>query len=309
MNARYCHVLVGFLALAAFAIPRPGIAREGDGEEVEMKDNSFLVEEAYNQEKGICQHIFNWMPSWDVDHGIRRRSSDFLFSQEWALFSQKHQVSYSIPILRFTDQVPGGPIFESEGVGDIMLNYRYQLLGGSGQELSCSPRFSLILPSGDENQGLGTGQVGYQINLPVSKETDHWCFHFNAGATHVPGVTAGVDPQWELPGQPLTGYNLGGSIIYKVKPVCHVLLETVAYWDEELTSEGQKNQALQVQVSPGVRWAPFTKNDTQWVLGVAAPIGVTRDAPDFSLFFYLSLEHPFIIAPRAERNGATNGEG
>ncbi len=33
--------------------------------------------------------------------------------------------------------------------------------------------------------------------------------------------------------------------------------------------------------------------DTQWVLGIGLPIGVSRDAPDISLFFYLSIEHPF----------------
>ena len=300
-HRRFFAIVSSWMLLLLAAAPATVFSQEGI-EEVSIQDNSFLIEEAYNQEKGIIQHIFNWVPSWDVDHGVRHRESDFLFTQEWPVFSQTHQFSYSIPINRFTDQALGGPIVESEGIGDIMLNYRYQALGGKGQELSFSPRFSVILPSGDENQGLGDGKVGYQINLPVSKEFDHWCFHFNAGTTLTPGVTAGVDPQWVLPGQPLTGYNLGGSAIYKLRPNFHLMLETLAVWDEELTPEGHKDRAFQLQVSPGFRWAPYTKGEVQWVLGVATPIGLTRDAPDVSLFFYMSFEHPFTIAPRADAN-------
>jgi hypothetical protein len=287
-----------FLVFLFFSLVMPSVAfSEEESEEVGIQDNSFLIEEAYNQEKGVIQHIFNWVPSWDVDYGIRHRETDFLFTQEWPIFSQKHQFSYSIPMIQFTDQAPGGPIFSAEGVGDIMLNYRYQLLGGKGQELSIAPRFSLILPSGDENQGIGTGKLGYQFLLPVSSEYDLWCFHFNIGTTVTPDVTAGVDPLLSLPGQTLNGYILGGSAIYKLKPNFHLMLESLALWNEDLFLEGTRDRHFQLQVSPGFRWAPYTKGDVQWVLGLAAPIGVIRDAPDVSLFLYLSFEHPFTISP------------
>jgi hypothetical protein len=269
-------------------------------DEVSIQDNSFLIEEAYNQEKGIIQHIFNWVPTWDVDHGIRHRETNFLFTQEWPIFSQKHQFSYSIPVIRYTDQALGGPIYQAEGIGDILLNYRYQLMGGTGQALSIAPRFSLILPSGDENLGIGKGKLGYQFLLPVSKEYDRWCFHFNAGYMVTPDATAGVDPLLGLPGQTLNGCNLGGSAIYKLRPNFHLMFETLAVWDENLLLEGTRDRSMELVVSPGFRWAPYTKNDVQWVLGVAAPIGVSGDAADFSLFFYMSFEHPFTIAPKDE---------
>jgi hypothetical protein len=291
-----------FSAIALLlAMPALAFAAE-PSEEVDIRDNSFLIEEAYNQDKGVVQHIFNWVPNWDVDHGVRNRGADFTFTQEWPLFSQANQLSYSIPASRFSEQAPtpGSPVFQAEGVGDIMLNYRYQALGGQGKQLSFSPRFSLILPSGDENLGLGNGKVGYQVNLPVSKEFEHWYVHFNAGATVTPDVTAGIDPLLDLPGRTLNGYNLGGSAIYKLKPNFHLMLETLALWDDQLTPEGNRDRAFSWQLSPGVRWAPYTKGDVQWVLGLGAPIGLSRDAPDFSLFFYLSFEHPFTIAPRAD---------
>ena len=298
MRCKKSYAKASFWVFLIFLIATPAaVFSQDESEEVSIQDNSFLIEEAYNQEKGIIQNIFNWVPSWDVDRGVRHRETDFLFTQEWPIFSQKHQFSYSIPMMQFTDQASGGPIVQAEGIGDIMLNYRYQLLGGKGQELSIAPRFSLILPSGDENQGIGTGKLGYQFLLPVSKEFDHWCFHFNIGATVTPGVTSGVDPRLGLPGQTLNGYDLGGSAIYKLKPNFHLMLETLALWNEDLFLEGTRHRSFQVQVSPGFRWSPYTKGDVQWVLGVAAPIGITRDAPDASLFFYMSFEHPFTISP------------
>jgi hypothetical protein len=289
------------ILLALFAVGSPSVHAQEEDEDVSIQDNSFLIEEAYNQEKGIIQHIFNWVPSWDVNHGVRQREINFLFTQEWPIFSQKHQFAYSISSTRFTDQDPGGPIIQAEGIGDIILNYRYQLLGGKGQELSIAPRFSVILPSGDENLGIGNGKLGYQFLVPTSKEYEHWCFHFNAGIMVTPDVTAGLDPRLGLHGQTLNGYNVGGSAICKFLPNFHFMLETLATWDENLLLEGTPDTNLEWFVSPGVRWAPFTKGETQWVLGIAAPVGVNRDAPDASLFLYMSFEHPFTIEPKKEK--------
>jgi hypothetical protein len=292
------HIAVIFFATVIFSLAMPvGVLAQEEDEEAGIQDNSFLIEEAYNQQPGIIQHIFNLVPTWDVDGGVRHRETNFLFTQEWPIFSQAHQFSYSIPYNRFTDQEPGGPILASEAIGDIMLNYRYQLLGGKDQELSIAPRFSLILPSGDENQGIGMGKLGYQFMLPVSKEYDNWCFHLNAGFTVTPDVTAGVDPLLGLPGQTVYGYNFGGSAIYKLRSNFHLMMETVYLRDENLLLEGTRDGSHELVVSPGVRWSPYTNGDTQWVLGLAAPVGVTGDAQDFSLFFYMSFEHPFQIKP------------
>ena len=73
-----------------------------------IQDNSFLIEEAYNQEAGHVQHILN----------LRRQDGQwqFSFSQEWPIFSQTHPFSYTVPY----------NFGSSRGVGDDTLNYRYQ---------------------------------------------------------------------------------------------------------------------------------------------------------------------------------------
>jgi len=55
-----------------------------------LQDNSFLIEEAYNQEAGVVQNIVNGL--WS------RGSEDWLltFTQEWPVPDQRHQFSYTL---------------------------------------------------------------------------------------------------------------------------------------------------------------------------------------------------------------------
>ena len=126
-----------------------------------IEDNSFLIEEAYNQEPGVVQHIFTAA----YTKSGRTHGWGFNFTQEWPVFSQDHQFSYTIPSFH---QVEDGS--RVSGVGDILLNYRYQLLYEGDSKPAVAPRFSLILPTGNRKKGTGNNVVGYQLNLPVSKE-------------------------------------------------------------------------------------------------------------------------------------------
>ncbi|HEX9444434.1 MAG TPA: hypothetical protein VGA73_09955, partial [Candidatus Binatia bacterium] len=126
-----------------------------------IEDNSFLIEEAYNQEPGVVQHIFNAVYSTDRS----RRGWTFNFTQEWPVFGQDHQFSYSIPAANIRED--GARV---RGVGDVLLNYRYQLMEEGERRPAFAPRFSLILPTGNRRNGTGNGVVGYQWQLPFSKQ-------------------------------------------------------------------------------------------------------------------------------------------
>src|SRR5713226_179270 len=64
-----------------------------------ISDNSFLVEEAYNQDPGVVQHIFNAVYGND----FHRHGWSFNFTQEWPLYGVEHQISYSIPFSHLQD--------------------------------------------------------------------------------------------------------------------------------------------------------------------------------------------------------------
>jgi hypothetical protein len=275
VNVRLCCCFLSFFlafgASAQVSVPRPA---EG------IQDNSFLIEEAYNQDPGVVQHILNIVHNATRQAGNESDELSFVFTQEWPLFSQTHQLSYSIP---FTFLEEGGR--SSSGFGDISLNYRLQVLEESEKAPAFAPRLSLILPTGDEDEGLGDGTVGYEINLPFSKVvSDRWSVHANAGATLLPDVS----------GNDLLSYRLGGSVIYAVNSNFNVMLESLTNWDEEVDDDGRTSREAAVVISPGVRYAFNHPGDAQTVIGIAAPIGVTSAAPDFGVFVYASFEHPFL---------------
>ncbi len=287
--------LLGLILTLLLLVPT-GVFSQED-QEVKITDNSFLVEEAYNQEPGVVQHIFNWVPAWE--HGSdARRTFDFIFTQEWPIFSERHQISYTIPFTRYDDEVPGDSGAEGGGLCDILLNYRYQLLNDQkGDFVACTPRFSLIFPSGDPEKGLGNGKLGYQLNFPFSKTCKHWEFNFNAGLTEVPGVTGGINNQLPFIGRIRDSCNIAASAIYFLRPNFHLMLEQTNLWTDEVDYLGEQEAQFLSVISPGFRWAPYTKGDTQWVLGLGLPVGISNDAPDIGVFFYMSFEHRFMKKP------------
>lgn len=292
--------LVSSLLLSPFSVPQSSAGNTGAVERgmaplekrerpaMGIQDNSFLIEEAYNQEAGVVQHILNITRSVDKMRGADDREWAFNFTQEWPVFSQTHQFSYTIP---YSNVKSGGQ--SENGIGDVLLNYRFQALMETDQSPAFAPRISFILPTGDEEKGFGDDTFGYQINLPVSKVlNDRWTVHLNAGATLLPDVN----------GRDLVGYNLGASAIYAVTPNFNLMLEAVANWDEEADEIGRKDRSFSAIVSPGFRYAFNHANDAQTVVGIAAPIGLTRDAPDYGVIVYVSFEH-FFIRPQT-RDGS-----
>ena len=236
-----------------------------------IQDNSYLVEEAYNQEEGVVQHIFN----------LRRKDRDwsFSFTQEWPVVDQTHQFSYTVPYSWL--RADSG---REHGFGDLLLNWRVQALEESDAVPAFAPRLSLILPSGDDERGLGDGTVGYQANLPVSKiVADRWTLHANAGLTAFPNLN-GRNP---------VSYSLGASAIYAVSRTFNFMLETLGEWEESVEAGGGIDRGFTTTISPGFRYA-LNLDAGQLVWGLAAPIGLTRGNTDYGVFVYVSFEHDFL---------------
>ena len=219
-----------------------------------IQDNSFLVEEGYNQEAGVVQHISNW--ARDDDSGDWAYS----FTQEWPMRSQKHQLGFTLSYLDLADH---------SGVGDLFLNWRWQAIGSGDAPLAFAPRLSVILPTGDEDAGRGSGEVGAQVNLPLSLTLgERFVSHFNAGVT----LVAELDT-----------WNAGASLIWLTQPRFNVLVES---------SYVEGDDAALSFISPGIRWSHDLKSGLQIVPGIAAPIGVGESSGSYSIFVYLSFEHP-----------------
>lgn len=247
-----------------------------------ISDNSFFIEESYNQEAGVVQHIsaFTRMASG--------KGWAYTFTQEWPVPGERHQLSYTLPI---TNLGSGA----TTGLGDLMINYRYQALHDEKSGFAFSPRLSVSLPTGDKTKGLGMGGTGWQVNLPVSKTLgESFVAHTNAGATWFSKAPGAGDASTSV-----HAVNVGQSVIWLATPRFNVMLESV--WTRTTTSSKSGDHADETAfIIPGIRWGYDFKSGLQVVPGIGMPIGVGRSSGTHQLFLYLSFEHPFTAAARAE---------
>ncbi len=249
---------------------------EAKSEIPQIQDNSFLLEEAYNQEAGVVQHINTFQV-------FRGGTWVATFTQEWPVPRQANQLSYTIPYARVE-----GASGSRTGLGDIALNYRYQLVGSSEAKFAVAPRVSLLFPTGDRREDLGAGGIGFQTNVAMSTVlSEKFVMHTNIGGTWNPRAKdAAGDVAATL------GWNLGQSFVWLARSNFNVLVETV--WFETQGVVGRNRTAAEhvLFVSPGIRWAHNFPTGLQIVPGIAAPIGVGPSRGQRSLFLYLSFEHP-----------------
>ena len=239
-----------------------------------IQDNSFFIEEAYNQEPGVVQHIFN-LPI-DFTNGSREVGPSF--TQEWPVFSQTHQFSYTIPYL-FTE--------DDNGMEDMRLNYRLQAFMEDKYTPAFAPRLSLVLPTGDSDKGFGTGVVGYEFNLPFSKiVSDRWTLNFNAGMSVFPNAHQSHH---------LTNYNIGASAIYAVSRDFNLMLETLAAGmktlpkacshSRKLSNAAQRRSYLPVRVTRSICLTTRNSSSARLCLSVSPqihPIGACSSTAHLS---------------------------
>lgn len=273
---RIAFIVVLFL-LQAVAYSQQVIDSAGFSKAIE--DNSYFIEEAYNQEDRVIQHINNARLSLLSNHDFA-----YSFTQEWPVFSQKHQFSYTIGF----SSMNSGNVF---GFNDVMLNYRYQLTGHEAF-ITLAPRISLILPTGNAKKDLGTGVFGYQFNLPASKRiSNSFVCHANVGYTLLPNVeSTGTDNK--VYHHDFSIVNFGASTIWLMTYKTNLMLEVLYNIIHEAGESSEMVTHSQALVSPGIRHA-FDMKNLQIVPGIAVPILIQNHNAEFGLFVYLSFEHPF----------------
>lgn len=180
-----------------------------------IRDNSFLVEEAYNQDRNVVQHIATFTDQRDGLWALT-------FTDEWPVAGVRNQLSVGLTLVG--DQ-PGS----AGEVASFALNYRRQLLGSVEGAYVVSPRLSVL---GDAGSG-GAAPFALQVNLPASVTLGRSLVsHWNLGGT----VGAG-----------LPTLNAGVSLVWLALPWMNVLLEGVY--------QGVDGEGPGYTVNPGVRWA------------------------------------------------------
>ena len=243
-----------------------------------IRDNSLLIEEAYNQEAGVVQHISFFLRERETGNWI------YTFTQEWPLWGQRSQFSYTIPVVHLSE----GPSGSATDLGDVLLNYRFQAIGGSGSGPALAPRLSLILPTGSWRDGSGSGALGFQAMLPASFTAgERWAFHLNLGGFVLPRARHAAGARGTS-----SGVVVGGSVIFSVTPMVNFLVESVSARASEVGDDGSRRTNSGTLMDLGIRWA-HNLGGLQVVPAVAWAHGFGDDRESGGFLLYLSFEHRF----------------
>lgn len=255
----------------------------------DIEDNSMLIEEAFNQEAGVIQHISNFI----VDHG----DYTYAYTQEIPLADVKHQLSIGLSYASF-HKPEGYELYNSnyltKGLGDLFINYRPMLRGKNDWALVI-PRFTLIIPTGNARYGLGSGGWGGQFNLAVTKRLNSKITtHYNAGYTLIKKAdyysyatdgTPALKFQRNVPTA-----NIGASVIWLVHPKFNLMTEYVSSFGNAINDEGNLDTDNVTIVNPGFRFA-VNVGKCQVVPGFGMPLNFSNGQFTGSGgFFYLSIE-------------------
>lgn len=260
-----------FSAIFAFILSQVSAQDATDKfDQKRIEDNSFLLEEAYNQEDGVIQHI-------SAFQYLNDKTWSYTFTEEIPVVSHINQFSVTIPI-EHTLQT---------NFGDVLLNYRYQAI--LTNRLAFSPRVSLIIPTGDYKKEFGNGTLGYQINLPLSYViTPFLVSHYNFGTTFTPNAK-----KMDGSRQNLSDINYGASGIWLISQNFNFMLELAGNTSYTMPKSGGKTVENSLFLNPGFRYAINFKSGLQIVPGIAMPIGIGSSKGNYGIFGYLSFEHPW----------------
>jgi hypothetical protein len=258
-----------------------------------FEDNSFLLEEAFNQPKGVHQYIanvaFDYLKGGDYDYA-------YSFSQEIPLTDKTHQLSYTIFYKMLKE---GQTNSEASGLGDFHLSYQ-PMLWGEKKWAMVIPRFTLILPIGNAKDGLSSGSIGAQFNLAVTKRLSRKIVtHYNGGYTFVPSAQR---YEGSLSGgkiltaeKDIHSQNLGTSIIWYPKRKFNLFLEYVCNFVGSIEADGTLLRSHQSIINPGLRFC-IDNGFMQIVPGISMPVNFVDGRYDHStLFLYLSFEPDYLI--------------
>ncbi len=295
----YCLILFSFttrVALGQFA-PISEIPKKGSylyyGQPA-FEDNSFLIEEAINQEKGILQHISNFY--YD---NLRSGNFVYSFTQEIPITHLRHQLNYTLYYHVFNPKINGS----TGGFGDVSIGYHY-MLSGKKEKLMVVPGFTLILPTGNAKAGSGAGGIGGQFSLSVTKRISHKLIaNVNIGTTiisnanrydsNLNGSVLNYEPN-------LQHSNIGASIIWYQKRKFNWLLEYISNFTQEIKPDGTIDHKNFLTLNPGFRFA-IDHPRMQIVPGLSTPLIFNNgNFNQVGIFFYLSFEPEYLPFSKAK---------
>ncbi|MEI9920852.1 MAG: hypothetical protein WDO14_18970 [Bacteroidota bacterium] len=241
------------------------------------EDNSFLLDEAFTQPKGVLQNIMT----------VYARKNDFAlsFTQQIPV-SDRHQLAYTF---NYSAVGSGG----DSGFGDLYLHYAYAWKGKQDKIL-LMPEFTLIVPTG---KNRGYGGWGGQFTLAATKRISQKVMtHYNIGYSYVAQadfITSGTRADRTFFEQDLHLQNAGASVVWYVTRRFNLMFESTAGGSKKLV-DTHTERVFNLTLNPGFR-VLFENEMAQFVPGFSVPLNFENsNFAGAGVFIYFSYEPDYL---------------
>jgi long-subunit fatty acid transport protein len=141
-----------------------------------------ITDDAETQGKGKYQLELNGQYDWDEedaeDGSIKSTAGQATATLSYGVADNVDLV-LSLPYLWGKAEVNETTLYNEKGIGDVVLETKLRLFERNGFSMALKPGISF--PTGDDEKGLGAGQLGGHLFLIASQELGSWAFHGNLG--------------------------------------------------------------------------------------------------------------------------------
>jgi len=263
------------------------------GSSPEEPDFFFLTGGPYTQQKYSPQIIWSnqWLGSKTGDLDIRQLTGAGRF--EFGV-TDYLEADFEFGATRTRLESVGQQLVDTQLDG-MMLGARYRVLREDFAPVTLTIGPQLLIP----NHSSRPWETGYGYGVDVSAARD-WGGPVFAGASLNWRNTPGIRPFREAPSS--SRLQLSYAFVLGLRPLenvtkndtkhdIHVFAELQTSRDDEVEDD-QISTWTNVFLAPGVRYGFINSRGILAEIGVALPIGLNRDAPNWGTILQLQLEMP-----------------
>ncbi|MCF8383029.1 MAG: transporter [Chlorobium sp.] len=143
-----------------------------------------ITDDSGTQGKGKVQIELNSEFAWNRtdDNGVKMKED----TGETALalsfgIAENIDLVVGIPFAWYTIRENGLRIADDNGIGDMSLEIKFRVYENEESGLSLAVKPGISIPTGDEQQGFGSGEFSPGITLIATHEGDFGALHANVG--------------------------------------------------------------------------------------------------------------------------------
>jgi|GEM_PF-2961636 len=226
-------------------------------------------ETAYLQGRGRTQIDFGYeiFRNKEIHHETIDEDVS-LFALEYGL-SERFQLSLETIHISETEVDNHDHLHKASGFGDIEVAVSSLIAAETAYSPQMVVAFRGILPTGDEDEGLGFGEFGWGLGLNASKMVDDRTgIHFSAKFDKVDGAKI-KGSQMDI-----EELSLGFSASYAMNDKTILLFEYKSNREKETDSRSHTETITQRYLAPGV----LIKLPHHRELGISIPIGLNDES-------------------------------